>query len=237
MATNDTFDRRSYDRRLFLWAAIGFALLAFAGFAQTYYLKPFIQTLPLRTMTHFHGLTMSAWIILFAAQVFLIRSKNVALHMRLGWAGVALAAVVIVVGLVTSVEAAKNGIAPGGIDPLAFMIVPLGDMVVFAILFGAAIYYRKNAANHKRLLLVTAFNFLPPAVGRIPYAPIELGPLWFYGFPDLLMLTTLGIDTWRNGKLNKAFAFAAVFLIVSHVFRIMFMSSGPWMNFATWLTS
>jgi hypothetical protein len=240
MATNNIFDRRSYDRRLFLWAAIGFAVVAFAGFAQTYYLKPVLASLPLRTITHIHGMVMTAWVLFFIAQVYLIRSKNVAFHMRMGWAGVALAAVVFVVGIITSIQAAKYGsvASPPDIPPLQFLIVPIGDMIVFAIIFAAAIYYRKDAASHKRLLLVTAFNFIPAAVARLPYAPMaELGPLWFYGFPDLIMLIVLGIDTWKNGKVNKAFAFGAVFLIVSHIFRLMFMSSAAWMSFATWVTS
>jgi hypothetical protein len=65
----------------------------------------------------------------------------------------------------------------------------------------------------------------------------DLGPLWFYGFPDLLMLIILGIDSWKNGKINKAFAIGVAFLIASHVFRLMFMSSAALMSVATWLTS
>jgi hypothetical protein len=39
------------------------------------------------------------------------------------------------------------------------MIVPFADMIVFAVLmFGAAIYYRKNAPTHKRLILLTVIT-------------------------------------------------------------------------------
>lgn len=239
MAANESFDRRLFDRRMFLWAAIGFSVLVLAGFARTYYLKPFLASAPLKTLTHVHGLVMTAWVLFFAAQIYLIRSKNVALHMRMGWFGVALAVVVFVLGILTSIQGAKYGSqsSPPDIPPLQFMIVPFGDMFVFAIIFGAAIYYRKNAANHKRLLLVTAFNFLPAAVARLPFAPMaQLGPLWFFGVPDVLMLIVLAIDTWKNGRLNRACALGAAFLILSHILRLMFMSSGPWMSFATWVT-
>mgnify|MGYP003390076482 CR=1 FL=1 len=240
MATNNIFDRRSYDRKLFLWAAIGFAVLAFAGFAQTYYLKPVLASLPLRTITHIHGMVMTVWVLFFIAQVFLIRAKSVVLHMRLGWIGVALAALVVITGVLTSIQAAKFGsvASPPDIPPLQFMIVPIGDMVVFAIFFGAAIYYRKSFPEHKRMMLMTAFTIIPAAVARLPYAPMaELGPLWFYGFPDLLMLIILGIDSWKNGMINRAFAIGVAFLIASHVFRLMFMSSAAWMSVATWLIS
>ncbi len=239
MSTNNLFDRRGYDRRLFLWAAIAFVVVTFAGFAQTYYLKPVLSSLPLRTITHVHGLTMTLWVLFFAVQIFLIRSKSVALHMRLGWLGVALAATVVVVGVVTSLQAAKYGSAssPPGIDRLSFLIVPLGDMLVFGTIFGAAIYYRKNAANHKRLLLVTAFAVIPAAVARLPVGPLaELGPLWFFGFPDLVLLALVVIDARANGRLNRAFAYATGFLIISHIFRLTVMGSGPWMSVAAWLT-
>lgn len=240
MAANESFDRRLFDRRMFLWAAIGFSVLVLAGFAQTYYLKPILGAAPLRTLTHIHGLVMSAWVMLFAAQVYLIRSRNVKLHMTVGFAGIGLAVAVIIVGIATALFAAKYGTpsAPPDIPPLVFLVVPMIDMVAFAIFFGAAIYYRKNAANHKRLILLTAFNFLPPAIARIPVASLQaLGPLWFFGFPDLLLLIAVAVDTWRNGKLNKAFALGAAFLIASHPLRIMLGGTEAWQRFAEWAVS
>ena len=62
------------------------------------------------------------------------------------------------------------------------MIVPLFDLLMFVILFGAAVYYRRRPAAHKRLMLLTAVNFLPPTIARIPVAALQgLGPFWFFG--------------------------------------------------------
>ena len=53
---------------------------------------------------------------------------------------------------------------------------------VFAILFGAAVYYRKNSPNHKRLMLLTMINFLGAAIARFPGGLTNAyGPLWFHG--------------------------------------------------------
>ena len=53
------------------------------------------------------------------------------------------------------------------------MIVPLFDLLMFVILFGAAVYYRRRPAAHKRLMLLTAVNFLPPTIARIPVAALQ----------------------------------------------------------------
>lgn len=118
------------------------------------------------------------------------------------------------------------------------MVVPIFDLIVFAILFGAAIYYRRRPDNHKRLMLLTVLNFLPPALGRLPIASLQqLGPLLFFGVPDVLALILLVYDTWRNRRLNRAFAIGTAVLILSHPLRLMLSGTGAWMQFAVWVTS
>lgn len=118
------------------------------------------------------------------------------------------------------------------------LIVPLFDLLMFAIFFAAAIYYRKKPAAHKSLMLLTAVNFLPPAVARIPVGPLQsLGPLWFFGFPTVVALVCLGLETWRYRRLNRVFLLGTLLLIASYVVRLMIMGTGAWMEIAQWLTS
>lgn len=137
--------QRIGDRRLFLTAAILLALIVVTGFARTYYLKGFFGTPPLASLlVHVHGVAKSAWVALFGAQVFLIRSRRVEWHKRVGVAGVVLAGVVVVVGFFTAISAAKNGAAsfPPNVPRLAFLAVPLFDLLMMVVLFGGAIYYQ-----------------------------------------------------------------------------------------------
>lgn len=240
MATNPNFDRRAFERRLFLFIAIASAVITFAGFARTYYLVPVLGGNPLRMLTHIHGILMSAWILLFALQVYLIRSKNIKLHMRLGWIGVALAVLIIPFGLLTALSAAKYGSASFTLEisPLGFMIVPFVDMILFPVFFGLAIYWRKRPAHHKRLMMLTVLSVLPAAVARIPIASLQaLGPLWFFGFPDVLLLGIIGYDRWRTGNFNLPLVAGAAVLIASHPLRIMLMENETWLAFAAWATS
>ena len=118
------------------------------------------------------------------------------------------------------------------------MIVPLFDLIMFTIFFGAAIYYRKKPAQHKMLMLLTAINFLPPAIARIPIAPLRaLGPLWFFGLPTVLVLSCLGLDSWRYRRVNIVFLVGALLLIASYVTRLVVMNNPAWLQTAGWLTS
>ena len=231
---------RAFDRRLYMAAAILFPVIVVAGFARTYYLRGFLGGPPLPSMVvHAHGLVMTAWVALFAAQVWLISSRRVRVHQRLGSAGVVLGVLILGTGLAAAVRAAKYGSAstPPDVPPLAFLAVPLFDLLMFAVFFGAAIYHRRRPAAHKRLMLLTVVNFLPPAIARIPIASLQAaGPLWFFGFPTFLVLLFLWLDARTHG-LNRIFLVGTLLLIASYVVRLAIMGTDAWMRVALWLTS
>lgn len=233
--------RANLDHRFFAIVTAAVIISVLVGFGPTFYLKPFFNSPPVaRSIIYVHAFVMAAWVLLFAVQVFFISSKKIKLHQKLGYAGIALAVLVFVTGMMVTVAAAKFGTAaaPPGIPPLEFMIVPFGDMIVFAILFGAALYYRKNSPNHKRLMLLTVINFLPPAIARFPGGMInDFGPLWFYGVPTLITIAVFVLDTWWNRKLNKVFLLAGIFLVASMWIRLPLSSTGMWLSFAEWLVS
>jgi hypothetical protein len=240
MATKETFDWRQSDRRLFAAVALIFPLIVLIGFARTYYLKAAFDTPPVPSLlVHVHGLVMTAWVFYFIAQVWLIRSKRARVHMKAGMLGIALAIVILVVGFFTAAAAAfGSASAPPDIPPLSFMIVPMTDLVMFAGLFGAAIYYRKRPAHHKRLMLLTVINFLPPAIARIPIESLQTaGPLFFFGVPTVMIIGLLIYDTWRNRKLDRVFLVGSILLIASYPLRLMAMGTSGWMNFASWITT
>jgi hypothetical protein len=232
---------RSFDRRLFAFAAIAFILVVLAGFARTYYLKPYFGGPPLPSLlVHVHGLLMTMWVALFATQVWLISSRQVRVHQRLGYTGVGLGVLIVITGLVTAMRAGKYGSPsmPPDIPSSAFMVIPLFDLLMFSLLFGAAVYYRKRPAAHKSLMLLTAINFVPPAIARIPITPLQnLGPLWFFGFPTVLILVCLAIDWRRRGQLNMVFLAGSLLLVASYPVRLVLMGSAAWTHFALWLTS
>src|SRR6266404_3379758 len=239
MAINANILRRPSDRGLFLTAAILFPLLVLVGYFKSYYFSAFFDVRPVaNALVHVHAAVMTLWVVYFTTQIALIRSKNVKLHMTMGMAGIALAVLVVVVGMVTAYDAhLVRGAAPAGINPHEFFVIPVFDMSLFVTFFAGAIYYRKRPAEHKSLMLMTAINFLPAAVARIPLVPAQFMILWAYGVPDLIALICLSWYTVKHLKLNKAFAAGVLLLIASQPLRIALAGSQIWPQFIGWLAS
>ncbi|HLL99857.1 MAG TPA: hypothetical protein VK400_02275 [Pyrinomonadaceae bacterium] len=232
---------RQSDRRLFLISAIAFPLLVLIGYAKSYYFSAFFDVKPVaNALVHAHGVVMSAWVLYFVAQVALIRSKNVKLHMTLGMAGVALAALVVLVGLATAYDAQLvRQSAPPGVDPHEFFILPAGDMLLFVIYFAGAIYYRKRPLEHKSLMLMTAINFLPAALFRIPLVPESYALLFTFGVPALMAIFCLVWLKLKHGKFNRIFAAAILLYLIAlpFPFRMAFAETAIWHSFTNWLVS
>ena len=238
MAATPRLPARVNDRRLYIFAAILTPLIVLAGFARTYYLKPFFHTpdLPGR-IVQLHGIVMTSWVVLFVVQISLVATRRTKIHQRLGILGGVLAALIVVVGILTALYAAARGASPGP-PALAFLIIPIGDMLIFSVLIGLALYFRRKLHVHKRLMLLAAINLLTPAIARIPLGfIINGGPLAFFGLTDLFLLVAVGFDTIKHRRLHPAFLWGSLFIIAMQPLRLLLAGTATWMNFAAALVS
>jgi hypothetical protein len=230
-----------FDRYLYGAVAALFVLLVFIGFSRTYYLSFLLNGPPLPSMmVHLHGIVMSAWVLLFVVQVTLISQRQVRVHQRLGYISIGLAALIVVIGVRTALEAARHGSlsTPVGFSQPTFSAVPLGDLVLFVLFFGGAIYFRRIASRHKGLMLLTVANFLPPAVGRMPFAVVKANPVVFgLGVPAGLALIAVAFDAWKRRRLDWVLVAAALVLIASFPARIALMATPAWANASAWLAT
>lgn len=241
MAINANYlQRRPSDRNLFLAAAVLFPLLVLIGYFKSYYfINFFSDARPIaNALVHAHGIVMSVWVLYFVAQVALVRTKNIKLHITMGFAGIALAAIVVIIGLVTAYDAQIVRLAaPPGNDPHEFFILPVGDMLLFVIFFAGAIYYRKRPLEHKSLMLMTAINFAPAALFRIPVVPPDYA-LWFaFGTPALIAIACLAWFRAKRGKFNCVLAAAILLYIIALPLRLAFAETAVWHGFTNWLAS
>src|SRR4029450_11921533 len=97
--------------------------------------------------THIHGALFTAWVLLFVAQTSLVASNRTDLHKRLGVVGAGLAVTMVVSGVVLSIASARAAHpalgALAGAPPLFVLVIPLASTVVFTILVGVGLYYRR----------------------------------------------------------------------------------------------
>lgn len=220
--------------RLFVWAAIAAALVVVIGFARTYYLKGFFGTPALGALVHLHGLVMTLWFGTLVAQVLLVASGNLRMHRRVGIAGMGIAILLVIVGTLTAIAAARNGVTPGP-PPLVFLAIPLGDMVLFGVLIALGFAYRSRGDYHKRFIVSASLAMLAAALARLPGIG-ENGPLAFFGAADLILLAFIAADTIHNRRFHPAFAISLAVVIVSQVGRLALAGTPQWMEFARWVT-
>ena len=230
--------RRRRERLFYTGMAAAFVITVFAGFARTYYLRPYFGTPSLPPLLHLHGIVFTSWLALLLTQTVLVAANRTSLHRRLGVAGAALAVLMVLVGSATAIIRAKIvEVPPGAPSPLAFLTIPLGDMLVFAILVGAGFYFRRRVDVHKRLMLLATISILPAATARLPFAFIQqVGPLAFFGLADLFVLVCLAYDLVTRRRPHRATVWGGLLIIVSHPLRLVIGNTQAWLSFATWLT-
>jgi hypothetical protein len=231
-------DQKKRRERLFYpGMVLAIVITVFAGFSRTFYLRPYFQTQPLIPLLVLHGVFFSSWIVLLITQTTLVATKRTRTHMRLGIAGGVLASLMIIIGTVTALVRANGPSPVPGVNPLSFLTIPLGDMLVFAILVGAAFYFRRRADVHKRLMLLATIGILPAAVARLPFAFIQqYGPLAFFGLSDLFIVPCLIYDFITRGRPHRATVLGAALIVISHPLRLIIGGTHAWLAFATWLT-
>jgi uncharacterized membrane protein YozB (DUF420 family) len=207
--------------RLYLFAGLTVAALAFAGFSRSYYLRAFFSARYLTPLVYVHGAMTSAWILLFLTQGILIRRVRLDLHRRIGIAGGALAAAIVVIGSATVARAIERRFP--GVSPLRFMRIFVEfdglSLWLFGALVCAAIIWRGRPDVHKRLMLAATVALLPPAVGRIseyvlPGSDANLLVAAVTTCAAMLLFSAL--DTLRHGRVHPAMAYGSASVIATN---------------------
>src|SRR5215204_5754048 len=98
MATYSIVINRRRERLFYTLMAGAILITVFAGFARTYFLRPYFDARPLLPILHLHGFVFTSWIVLFVMQTALVATKRTDLHRRLGIAGAVVAALVFILG-------------------------------------------------------------------------------------------------------------------------------------------
>jgi len=180
-----------------------------------------------------HGAVTLAWFALTLVQALLIRRANFTLHKQLGWASIALALGIVVLGYSTVAHAIRNPAwSIAGFDNVGSAVFPFFDIVTFAIVYVMGIANRKNREAHKRLMVLAGVMMMDPAVARS--AIILLGaPPAALGI-ELAILLAFPIYDWRTrGKPHWASVFGVGLFVTCFALRMALGGSEAWAEFAT----
>jgi hypothetical protein len=216
--------------------AVVLAALVFVGFSRSYYLRPLFDRPPLNLLLHLHGLAYTAWMALFFVQVRLIAAHRVRLHMKLGIAGAALAAVILVITYLTALQGGRGDKILIGLAPLEFMALPMVANAIFGVLVAAAIAKRATPDYHKRLMVLATISIIGPALGRLSQMIFGPSSLAFTMSVTAVLLGWGIVNDYRKYHLfHPVYFVGGSLLLISWPLRRGFAQTEAWLVIAKWM--
>ena len=206
---------------------------------------------PLTPVVAAHGMVSSAFLLLFLMQGTLVATGLTTVHRRLGIVGALLAAAMIVVGYIVSIEWARRGYDISG-DLQRFgagqppatlgenLAVGISLFGAFGIVVGAAIWYRRRPDIHKRLMLLAMVGVLtgPPFAHLMGHWPVLTAVASVVQLPITILLLSVSAihDRVTEGRIHPVSLWGALLLFAW--FPVWIAVIGPsrtWNEFASWL--
>jgi len=180
-----------------------------------------------------HAAVFSSWVVFLILQSALIRTRNVHLHRKVGWFGVALGVVIPVLGISTAIGMDRFRIFQLNDQTAApFLIVQFCDITCFTVAFILAIYWRKKPEFHRRLILVASCALTAAAFGRFPEYLLPYP--WFYAGVDLLIFLGVVRDLIVTRRVHAVYRYALPAMILAQTFAIhlLITNSPSWVKIA-----
>ncbi len=229
---------RRYDHYFFSIMALLMFLTVFLGFAHTYYLAG-VFTAPLPSaIVHIHGAAFTLWILLLVTQTSLVAARRTDIHRRLGMAGFVLAALMVVLGVLAGTDSLlrhASTVDAFGRDAKMFYIVPLTDMLLFAMFVYGGFRARLDAPAHKRFLYLATTALMVAAIARLPMAFSARNSRVDGLLSDLFLLALIAYDLWSARKIHRVTLWAGLVLVVIQQIRIPLGQTPAWHSFANWV--
>ena len=231
-APQPSISLRWVEKYFYLCMSLLIAAVVIYGFSGTVDRKLIHGNPPRPVLLWVHAVLFSTWVAFYITQSVLVRIRKVRVHRTLGWVGAALGTSMIVVGPWVAVVMARfdtSQLHRANRD--AFLLVPLSDMVAFAICFGLAILWRTTPERHRRLMLIATCALTGAAFGRIP---IMHTPLYFYGGIDGLILLGVLRDLAVSRRIHTVYLIAIPLLVAAQtaVAQVFLQRSAFWIRIA-----
>lgn len=161
-------------------------------------------------------------------QTWLVFRRRVGTHQRLGRFGMVYGGAVILLGAVTAFAAPALNVSAGRmtLDQAAgFLILPIGDMLLFTGFFTAGILARRNREAHRRLMVLAAVALIFPGAARfagdagvIPVLAVWLLPL----------AAAMAHDLHTTRRVHRVYWIGAIICLVA-ISRVALMEAEPWL--------
>ena len=230
------------DRYFYSMSAVVFLLLTFWGF-HAFYLhgKPaFGDSIQPRmfVLDSIHGTAMSSWVVLFLIQSLLIGAGNRRLHMKLGWAALAIAPVLAISSILTafrSVQSSPDDPSFFAFPYHRFMLVMFTEIALYTAFVTAGLITRKRPAIHRSMMLFASLSILSGSTARIPALyPLfsEVGWRGLFGPIFAIAAVLLVIRFFLTRRLDRPFALGYIAMVAVYILASQLAFTETWNRIA-----
>jgi hypothetical protein len=187
------------------------------GFAQSYFIPGMVFSKLPNRLVHIHAALFVAWIFLLLIQNALVAVRRVKWHMTLGVLGLILPPLMAVFGVLTVFDSIRrNGT---GIPAELILMGDFEELGLFLLFTGWAMFVRRNAPAHKRLMILGTMAMLGPAINRWPFSEAMRIPGTIAVYAALPLLV-VAYDLWSRRRVHYTTAVAYV-LIAAGIFTLV----------------
>jgi len=224
---------RRYDHFFFSGMVLAMLATVFVGFAHSYYLAGVFKAPLPNLLIHVHGAAFTCWILLLVTQTSLVSAGRVDIHRRLGIAGFLLGCAMVILGVLAATDSLARNAGPPGRDAQAFYLIPIMNMVIFAVLLYLAFRARRDPAAHKRLICIATVSMLIAALARWPFSMVQGKPMIAGLFSYIFLLLLVAYDLWSTRKVHRVTLWAGAFVIVLQQICYPVGHTAAWHAFAS----
>lgn len=226
-------------RRLYVGIAVLAIAIAAVGFWPTYFGPLLAGGVDKPAIIHFHAVVYVGWLAIFLTQVAFAATGRLALHMKLGRFAIGYGMLVIFAGLLAGIGMFVLRVRAGDAAAAQTAVLgPLLDMLFFAPLFAAAVYYRRKPELHKRLMVVATTSLLIAAAVRMPFLGQPRNMLLLHSIWTAPILIAMAHDFWRQHRVHPVYALGLVLLLIQGpAVRVYIRGSDEWRSLSGWLAS
>ena len=216
----------SIDRWIFVFTAASFIVITLTGFVPDSLMKIGMVKAgarpPFPTALHVHAVLMGTFLLLLLGQTWLMATGRNAMHMRIGVAGLAVAAALVLAGAVlapTMYYETWNALqttpaaARGQLQQLLsikenILLLQLRIGILFPLFLAIGIAARgSDPGLHKRMVILATAVPIEAAIARMTWLPTTMpeSPISMEFFGVLIIAPMFVWDVIRNRSVHRAY--------------------------------
>jgi len=222
-------------RGVYVGLAVLMIGMAVIGFWPSYFGPLAYGTLDMHWALDLHAAVFSGWLILFLGQAVLGTQGQIRTHQSIGsTVGLSMGLLLLAVGIFVTFAVIVPGVGDANHTSEAFsvnLILSLGDLLTFGVLFGAGMLYRSCPPVHKRLMVLATVALMGAPAGRLfggeglhLYVGSRLAPAFL----------AMGHDLWTRRRVHPAYLIGTG-LLVLNTSRIFLIGTGVLRGVSTWV--